>query len=1157
MTQLKPSTLFKTHSIPLKGQRSYWHVKSMAEKSLVIYDKTKSYDGLVVFLAENPTEAIQLEESITFFNTNHDGEQSVEILHFPDWETLPYDQFSPHQDIISQRLKTLYRLPALKKGLLILPVSTLLQRVIPHQFIDRFTFLLSTNETLDVDAFSAKLETGGYQRVSQVIEHGNFAIRGSLIDIFPMGSKTPFRLDLFDDEIETIKSFDPETQRTLKYFTQIELLPAKEYDLTDTGIHLFKQNFKEEFGKESRNSQLFKSVNAQETLDGLEYYLPLFHEQVSTLNDYLPDNTLFFDNGNLQAQVQHTWLDYQERFDIAQHNPDFPVLAPNKLIQTESELFGRLKEQHRVTLKTLPTKNVTASFNTQVMPNISVQNNSDYPLAKLNAFVDQYKGRVLFSAESTGRRETLLTLLKKENIKKHLNPKVLDNWPDFLTTAANSQILVSPLEDSLLTDNFCIISEAQIFGTTVIQKRRRKRKHSEFGNSVANLIELDIGNPIVHIDHGVGRYRGLETMVLQGEPHELLTIEYAGEAKLYVPVTSLHLISRYTGANPETAPLHKLGSDKWEKAKKKAAEKVRDVAAELLDIYAQRESMPGHSFKIDKPAYTKFCASFPFEETPDQEQAIVEVLNDMKTNRPMDRLVCGDVGFGKTEVAMRAAFIAAYSGKQVAVLVPTTLLSQQHLENFRNRFADWPIKIEGLSRFQSAKESKQILASIADGQVDIIIGTHKLIQKETIFNNLGLIIIDEEHRFGVRQKEQLKKMRAEVDVMTMTATPIPRTLNMAMNDLRDLSIIATPPAKRLAVQTFVQDWNEDMVKEACLREVRRGGQIYILFNDVARIEKMAEDIQRLLPEARVNIAHGQMNEKELEQVMQDFYHRRFNILVCTTIIETGIDIPTANTILIHRADKFGLAQLHQLRGRVGRSHHKAYAYMFTAGKALMSKDAEKRLAAIAKHDTLGAGFMLASHDLEIRGAGELLGDGQSGQMQEIGFGLYSDLLDRAVKALKSGKQPELSTQLHTGTEVELGVPSLIPEDYLPDIHTRLVFYKRIASAKNASQLRELEVEMIDRFGLLPPQTKNLFASTSVKILVEPLNLLKIDAHETQIRIQFGSTPDINPVKLIKLIQQHPKNYQLKGQTELKYFDTMPETTQRIQAIELMIASIKN
>ena len=1151
------TSIFDTYKINLKNQHSHWFVKSLAEKALILSEKIQDpSSSLVVYLADDSMQANQLEEFIGFFNRQQLTDQTVEVLNFPDWETLPYDQFSPHQDIISQRLKTLYRLPNIKKGLLILPISTFLQKVVPQSFIEKFTFLLTNNQTLDVNQFTDKLEKGGYQRTSQVIEPGFFAIRGSIIDVFPMGSKTPFRLDLFDDEIETIKSFDPETQRTIKEISQIEMLPAKEYDLTEDGIHLFKQKFKSLFGDESRNSQLFKSVNEQQTLDGLEYYLPLFHQQTATLNDFLPEDTLFFDDGNLSQQIKNTWDNYQERFDIAQYNPDFPILKPAELILSESDVFSALKQHHRIIFESKKSAKTTVEFNTKPIPDLAIQNNSEYPLAKLNAFLDRYKGRILFSAESTGRRESLLDILAKEKTLD-TTPRVLNTWQEFkdANTKEKLQIFVSPLEDSLLTDEFCIISEAQIFGKTVIQKRRRNKKHNEFSASVSSLVELEIGNPIVHIDHGVGRYLGLGTLVIQGEAQELLTIEYAKEAKLYVPVTSLHLISRYTGANADTAPMHRLGSDKWEKAKKKAAEKVRDVAAELLDIYAQREAMPGYSFETESQDYDRFAASFPFEETPDQETAIESVIKDMKKEKPMDRLICGDVGFGKTEVAMRAAFIAAHAGKQVAVLVPTTLLSQQHLENFRDRFADWPVQVAGLSRFQTAKESKQILEDAKTGKVDIVIGTHKLIQKETIFKNLGLIIIDEEHRFGVRQKEQLKKMRSEVDVMTMTATPIPRTLNMAMNDLRDLSIIATPPAKRLAVETFVQDWNEDTVKEACLREIRRGGQIYILFNNVDRINKMAEDIRNLIPEAKVDTAHGQMNEKELEQVMHDFYHRRFNILVCTTIIETGIDIPTANTILIHRADKFGLAQLHQLRGRVGRSHHKAYAYMFTAGKAMMSKDAGKRLDAIAKHNTLGAGFMLASHDLEIRGAGELLGDGQSGQIAEIGFTLYSELLDRAVQSLKSGEQVDITLDQH-GVEVELGVPSLIPDDYLPDIHTRLVFYKRIASAKTKGQLRELEVEMIDRFGLLPDQVKNLFSATEVKLLATPLNLAKIDAHESQIRITFGPQPKIDILKLVQLIQRHPKNYDLKGQTELKYFDTMPDTLQRTKAIELMIASIR-
>ena len=1151
-----PYALLEADQISLKGQTSTWSLNNISESALALIEKAQNAPGLAVLLTENMAEANKYSELLRFF-----AETDYPILSFPEWETLPYDQFSPHQDIISQRLKTLYQLPSTKQGLLILPVSTLIQKVVPHQFIEKYTFLLQCGETVDIDAFTRQLESSGYQRVSQVMEHGEFAVRGSIIDLYPMGSRTPYRLDLFDDEIETIRSFDPETQRSVDSIEQIELLPAKEYDLTPEGISLFRQNFRSHFGDDARNSQLYRSVKDGQTVDGLEYYLSLFHSNIATFFDYLPSDCLFFNQGDLQTQIRQNWQDYQERYDIAQHNPDYPVLAPSELILSENETFSALKAFHRIQFSLQPTDKATATFKTYPLPDLTIQSNSEYPLAKLNAFLDQYasehNGRILYCAESTGRRETLLTILSKHPQFKGKLPKQIDSWDEFKTSKAPYEIIVGPLEDSVYTDDFCILSESQIFGQTVIQKRRRKRKHSEFDNAISNLIELDLGQPIVHFDHGVGRFLGLETMTIQGEEHEFLMIQYAGDAKLYVPVTSLHLISRYTGASAETAPLHKLGSDKWDKAKRKAAEKVRDVAAELLDIYAQREARPGYAFQTDEEAYARFRAGFPFEETPDQEAAIEAVLSDMKSDKPMDRLICGDVGFGKTEVAMRAAFVAAYSGKQVAVLVPTTLLSQQHLENFKNRFADWPIRIEGLSRFQSAKETKQIVEAVKNNQVDIIIGTHKIIQNDMQFGNLGLIIIDEEHRFGVRQKEQLKKLRTEVDVMTMTATPIPRTLNMAMNDLRDLSIIATAPAKRLAVQTFVQDWNPDVVKEACLREIRRGGQIYLLFNNVDKIEQMAEEIRALLPEAKVETAHGQMHERELEQVMQNFYHRRFNILVCTTIIETGIDIPTANTILIHRADKFGLAQLHQLRGRVGRSHHKAYAYLFTAGKALMTKDAEKRLTAIAKHDTLGAGFMLASHDLEIRGAGELLGDGQSGQIHEIGFGLYSDLLDRAVRALKSGKQPELDAKLHTGAEVELGMPALIPEDYLPDIHTRLVFYKRIASAEDNNALQELEVEMIDRFGLLPDQVKNLFETTRVKLVIDALNLKKVEASEAMIRIQFGSNPNINPLELIKLIQNHPKNYQLKGQIELKYFDTMPEMKQRIQAIELIVATISN
>ncbi|GAB6070345.1 transcription-repair coupling factor [Thiomicrorhabdus hydrogeniphila] len=1142
----KLASLLLTDQIAVKGTRSYWAPLNQSESALAIANYAKDLPGLVIVLTENSQIANQLQDTLAFLVND-----SIEILTFPEWETLPYDQFSPHQDIVSERLKTLYRLPSLQQGILIVPIATVMQKVVPHEYIQQFTFLLKTGDTLNVESFSQQLESASYQRVGQVYEHGEFAIRGAIIDLFPMGSKTPFRIDLFDDEVETIRSFDPETQRSIDQIEKIELLPAKEFNFTKQGIDLFRHNFKDYFGDNAREAQIYKSVSQAQMVGGLEYYLPLFHQQLASLFDYLPKNSQFFDFGNLNETLDHVLMDYSERYEIGQHNPDFPLLKPKEILIEPSAFLSQIKPYHRITFEPVCSNKTTTTFNTLPLPDLSVQSQSEYPLSKLIAFLDRYKKKVIYSAETTGRRETLLSLLAKYQQR----PEIVDNWQQAIESNKPYSIVVSPFETSIHTEEFSVISETQIFGQTVVQKRRRKRKHNDFDTSVSNLIELDLGSPIVHIDHGVGRYLGLETLEIQGDKKEFLMIEYAGDAKLYVPVSSLHLISRYTGATPETAPLHKLGSDKWEKAKRKAAERVRDVAAELLDVYAQRAARPGYAFKTPEEAYQRFASSFPFEETPDQQQAIEAVIQDMHSALPMDRLICGDVGFGKTEVAMRAAFIAAYDGKQVAMLVPTTLLAHQHLESFKSRFSEWPVRIDVLSRFQTPKQQKQTLEDLKEGKVDIIIGTHKLIQKGVDYQHLGLIIIDEEHRFGVRQKEQLKKMRTEVDVLTMTATPIPRTLNMAMNDLRDLSIIATAPAKRLAVQTFVQEWNDDVVREASLREIRRGGQVYILFNQVDRIEQMVEHIEELIPEAKVTFAHGQMHERELESVMENFYHRRYNILVCTTIIETGIDIPTANTILIHRADKFGLAQLHQLRGRVGRSHHKAYAYMFTAGKSMLSKDAEKRLTAIAKHDTLGAGFMLASHDLEIRGAGELLGDGQSGQIQEIGFGLYSELLERAVKALKSGKQPELNTTLHSGSEVDLGVTALIPEDYLPDVHSRLVFYKRIASAQSKADLRELEVEMIDRFGLLPDSVKHLFEVTKIKLLIEPIGITKLDAGESLIRIQFNNEPNIDPVKLITLIQSQPKQFKLKGQTELTFLDTMPNIEQRISAIELIVKNI--
>lgn len=1149
---------FPLGDFPLNGHRSRISALNLSSAALYISQLQQQHPFCVV-LANDSQKANQLQQQIAFFSAG----QQTPILTFPEWETLPYDQFSPHQDLVSERLKTLYRLPNSEQGILVIPASLLAQKLIPQQYLAKFTFLFKAGDHLNPEQLIEQLSMSGYQRVSTVMEHGDYAVRGGIIDLFPMGSKKPFRLDLFDDEIESIRSFDPENQRTIENIESVELLPAKEFSLSADGIDLFKQNFRQYFGETAHQSQLYKQVSQAEAVGGLEYYLPFFHQETATLFDYLPENTVFIDFEDMEAALEQNLKDYQERYQIAQYNSDYPVIKPQDLLCNQSDIMASLKDYHRVSVAADSKANkLTHQFKNHHLPNLAIDSDSEYPLARLNSFFDVEKRPVVFCAESTGRRETLLTVLSKHLKQQTISePYVCQNWSevsDWISSAKKAQaaIVVGPIEQSIWLEELCVITEADIFGQTVLQRRRRKSRHQDFDNAISNLVELEENSPIVHIDHGVGRYLGLETIDIHGTAHEFLKIEYAKKSMLYVPVSSLHLVSRYTGATPESAPLHQLGSDKWDKAKQKAEQKAHDVAAELLDIYAQRAARKGLAFETDEAAYARFTASFPFEETPDQYIAIESVIADMKSDKPMDRLVCGDVGFGKTEVAMRAAFIASYAGKQVAMLVPTTLLAQQHFENFRNRFSDWPVRVEVLSRFQSAKEQKTILADLADGKIDIIIGTHKLIRKEIVYKQLGLIIIDEEHRFGVRQKEQLKKVRAEVDVLTMTATPIPRTLNMAMNDLRDLSIIATAPAKRLAVQTFVQQWSEETVREACLREIRRGGQVYLLYNHVDRIERMTEQMQELIPEAKITFAHGQMNEKQLESVMEDFYHRRFNILVCTTIIETGIDIPTANTILIHRADKFGMAQLHQLRGRVGRSHHKAYAYMFTGDKAAMTRDAEKRLTAIAKHNTLGAGFMLASHDLEIRGAGELLGDGQSGQIQEVGFGLYSEILDRAVKALKSGKQPELNAKLHHGCEVDLGEPALIPANYLPDVHSRLVLYKRIAAAENKESLRDLEVEMIDRFGLLPQEVKNLFLATEIKLTVEPIDVLKVDASEEMIRVVFGEQPNIDMAKTILLLQQEPKRYQMKGQNEIKIFDTMPLLEQRQAALALLVKQIR-
>jgi len=1135
------------------GQRIGWGQLYGSSDALVIA-QTAEQAGTegkpVIVVTPDTPSATRLEYSLRFF-----AGEKLSVLTFPDWEILPYDVFSPHQDIISDRLTALSQLPNLSCGIIIVPVATLLHRLAPTTFLAGNCLQIKTGQQLDLQAMRINLDNGGYRYVSQVIEHGEFAVRGSILDLFPMGSTLPFRIELFDDEVESIRSFDPETQRSIGNINDINLLPAREFPFTQETIKKFRQNYRIEFEGDPQNSTIYREVSNGNTPPGIEYYLPLFFDSTSTLFDYLPDQCVVISLDGVSDSVEAFWTDVEERFEQSRYDTSRPVLSPNKLFLRQNELFECFGKQAQISLQhfEIPEKAGTHNFSTLKPPQLTLDVKAEVPSAKLNNFLNDFNGRVLFCAESTGRRETLTEILKNSR----LHPAFVDSWNDFLESEVKLAITVAGLEEGLILPdvNISLIAEPQLFGEQVLQQRRRQRKARDADQVIKNLVELEVGSPVVHEDNGVGRYLGLEIIDVGGMEQEFLALEYAGGDKLYVPVGHLHLISRYTGASPEAAPLHKLGSGQWEKAKRKAREKVRDVAAELLSIYAQREAHKGHIYHIDDNQYASFCAAFPFEETPDQQDAIEGVINDMRSDKPMDRLVCGDVGFGKTEVAMRAAFVAVQDGKQVAMLVPTTLLAQQHFENFSDRFADWPVRIASVSRFRSKKEQDKILKELEDGTIDIIIGTHKLIHGDIKYKRLGLVIIDEEHRFGVRQKEKFKALRSQVDLLTLTATPIPRTLNLSLSGLRDLSIIATAPARRLTIKTFVSQWNDVLIKEACLREIRRGGQVFFLHNKVENIEKAARDLEELVPEAKVGVAHGQMRERELEHIMADFYHHRFNILVCTTIIETGIDIPNANTIIINRADNFGLAQLYQLRGRVGRSHHQAYAYLVVPPRNVMTTDAVKRLEAIESIQDLGAGFTLATHDMEIRGAGELLGEGQSGHMQEIGFTLYLELLERAVNALKSGKEPELDRPLDHGAEIDLGIPALLPDDYLPDVHTRLIQYKRIASAENDDELRELQVEMIDRFGLLPEQTKNLFRVTELKLRATPLGIIKIELGDSGGRIHFVAEPNIDPMKIITLIQTQSKTYRMDGQDKLRVIKDLPDSESRFSAVDQLLDSL--
>ncbi|GFM49299.1 transcription-repair coupling factor [Pseudomonas capsici] len=1134
--------------LPAAAGKQHWGNLPGAALSLAIAEAASAAKRFTLLLTADSQSAERLEQELRFFAP------TLPVLHFPDWETLPYDLFSPHQDIISQRIASLYSLPELDHGVLVVPITTALHRLAPTKFLLGSSLVLDVGQKLDVEAMRTRLEASGYRYVDTVYEHGEFTVRGALIDLFPMGSKVPYRIDLFDDEIETLRTFDPDTQRSIDKVESVRLLPAREFPLQKEEVTRFKARFRERFDVDFRRSTIFQDLSSGITPAGIEYYIPLFFEETSTLFDYLPQDTQVFSLPGIEQAAENFWNDVRNRYEERRIDPDRPLLPPAELFLPVEDCFSRLKSWPRVVASQQDVEPGVGRerFPAQGLPDLAIEAKASQPLAALSTFLDEFPGRVLFTAESAGRREVLLELLDRLKLR----PRTVDSWLDFVNGKDRLAITIAPLDEGLVLEQpaLALVAESPLFGQRVMQRRRREKRNDNGNNDavIKNLTELREGAPVVHIDHGVGRYLGLATLEVENQVAEFLMLAYAEDAKLYVPVANLHLIARYTGSDDENAPLHRLGSETWQKAKRKAAEQVRDVAAELLDIYARRAAREGYAFQDPKADYATFSAGFPFEETPDQQTTIEAVRADMLAPKPMDRLVCGDVGFGKTEVAMRAAFIAVHGGRQVAILVPTTLLAQQHYNSFRDRFADWPVRVEVMSRFKSAKDVSAAVADLAEGKIDIVIGTHKLLQDDVKIKNLGLVIIDEEHRFGVRQKEQLKALRSEVDILTLTATPIPRTLNMAVSGMRDLSIIATPPARRLSVRTFVMEQNKPTIKEALLRELLRGGQVYYLHNDVKTIEKCAADLAELVPEARIGIGHGQMRERELEQVMSDFYHKRFNVLIASTIIETGIDVPSANTIIIERADKFGLAQLHQLRGRVGRSHHQAYAYLLTPPRKQITPDAEKRLEAIANTQDLGAGFVLATNDLEIRGAGELLGDGQSGQIQAVGFTLYMEMLERAVKSIRKGEQPNLDQPLGGGPEINLRVPALIPESYLPDVHTRLILYKRIANAADEDGLKDLQVEMIDRFGLLPEPTKSLIRITQLKLHAEKLGIRKIDAGPQGGRLEFAADTPVDPLTLIKLIQSQPNRYKFEGATLFKFMVPMERPDERFNTIEALL-----
>ncbi len=1136
------------------GDRRRWGNLPASADAWALAHIIEQHPGQVVVIGDHASELERLQQECAVFI-----QRNRPLRWLPDWEILPYDNFSPHQDIISDRISALYELSHKGKSArtpVFATLSTLMHRFVPQDYVTRWTVKLAVGDRLEPEAFRDRLSHAGYQHASTVTEHGEYTLRGGLIDVFPMGADAPLRLELFDDEIESIRLFDPETQRTRKPVDRFELLPGREFPLTDAGIARFREAFRAEFDVDPRHCPLYQDISSGLAPAGIEYYLDLFFDELSTFFDYLPDDTLIVSSGDLQAEAEHFLRDVEERYENRRHDRTRPLLPPNRIYLRVDDIMQRLKGFARIQLAADTASGNGSANATFTAPRpYPIDHRANKSLQAVSDLLASTQRRVLFCADTRGRRESLLDLLKDARI----HPEVLDQVDDFIHGDQALAITVAPLSNGVEWPeaNLSLISETQLFGeqSVSVAQHRAREEFNSAELAIRNLAELKPDQPVVHFDHGVGRYRGLETLEVDGQANEFLKLEYANESKLYVPVTNLHLISRYSGGEDSHAPLHKLGTERWTNARRKAAEKIRDTAAELLNIYAEREAKSGFAFPPVGEDYRRFASEFPFEETPDQQIAINAVIQDMTRNQPMDRLVCGDVGFGKTEVAMRAAFIAAHAGKQVAVLVPTTLLAQQHYDSFVDRFANWPLRVEVLSRFRTGKETDRALADLTDGKVDIVIATHKLLSKDIKFKDLGLLVVDEEHRFGVQQKDRIKALRANVDILALTATPIPRTLNMAMSSIRDLSIIATPPAKRLSVKTFVRERDDALIKESIYREILRGGQVYFLHNEVKDITRIAESIEEAIPEARVTIGHGQMRERDLEKVMSDFYHKRYNVLVCTTIIETGIDIPSANTILIDRADKFGLAQLHQLRGRVGRSHHQAYAYLLTPPWKALTTDAQKRLEAISEAQDLGAGFMLATHDLEIRGAGELLGAEQSGHIESVGFSLYMEMLEEAVEALRSGKEPSINLETISHVDINLHIPTLIPEDYLPDINTRLTLYKRIASAPDDAALKDLKVEMIDRFGLLPEPLTNLFRVTSLRHRLERLGIDKMTCNNQGGVVEFSGKTRIDPFTIVKLVQSRPATFQMRQGDKLAFSKASETAEERFAVVEFVLEQL--